>query len=440
MNQIQRLELAHWAVKIARRNGATEAGVDIIKSRDVEIACRARKLETLKESTQNSLDLTIYIDGRSSTFTTADLRRSELEKFIAEGAAMTKYLSADPHRVLPDPRHYEGRREMDLKVRDTAYESRTTEQRVAQAREIEDAALGRSDKIISCTAEVSDTLTESVKVRSNGFEGTRVSTSYWAGIEVTVADGNGGRPEGSAWATNRHVGNLPGSEEVAAVGVKRALAQIGATKLDSDRYDIIVENRVGGRLFGTLTRALTGRSLQQKSSYLEGKLGQKIASDKLTWRDDPFIVGGLGSRLYDGEGLATGKRTIIEKGVLKSYFIDSYYGRKLGLAPTGGRGTNSLYALGDRSLEQLVASLDRGLLITGFIGGNANSTTGDFSYGIRGHLVEKGQLVQPVAEMNLSGNAAAFWHKLVETGNDPYPYSTARRPSLLFREVEISGV
>jgi PmbA protein len=169
-------------------------------------------------------------------------------------------------------------------------------------------------------------------------------------------------------------------------------------------------------------------------------LDKKIASEKLTVIDDPFIEKGMGSRLFDGEGLATKKRFIIEKGILKTYFVDNYYGRKLGWEPTVGGPSNVVLEYGQKSFEELLKGIKKGILINGFIGGNSNSTTGDFSFGLVGKYIENGEIVKPINEMNISGNAKEIWNQLVELGNDPYPYSSWRVPSMLFDEIQFSGI
>ena len=145
-------------------------------------------------------------------------------------------------------------------------------------------------------------------------------------------------------------------------------------------------------------------------------------------------------RYYDDEGLAAKKRVIIDKGVLKEYFVDSYYGKKLGMEPNSGSSSNLVFGTGSRSLTEMTKDIQRGILITGFIGGNSNGTTGDFSFGIVGQLIENGKQVQAINEMNVSENSKEFWNKLVETGNDPYPYSAWRRPSMLFEDIQLSGL
>lgn len=440
MNRKDRMELARWSVEFARKSGADEAAANLNQSRDIETEFREGKLDQLKESTQNSLSLTLYVSSRYSNHSTNDIRKESLKKFIAEAVSMTGYLSEDPYRSLPDPKYYQGRKKIDVMINDSEYDKVTSEQRVDIAREIERIASKQSDKIISCSAGYSDSHGESVKVHSNGFEGEKESTVFSAGVEVTVDDGQGGHPADWSWATVRFFDELPSAEFLARGAAERALGKIGQSKMESGQYDMIVENRSAGRLLYSIYGPMRASSLQQKNSFLEGKLGEKIASEKLTVIDDPFIFKGLGSRTYDGEGLAVKRRALIEKGVLKTYLVDTYYGKKLGIEPNSGSTGNVILENGDKPLDKLIAGMEKGILVNGFIGGNSNSTTGDFSYGIVGKYVENGKIVKPVNEMNISGSLVDLLNQLEDIGNDPYMYSSFRLPSLYFKDVQFSGI
>jgi PmbA protein len=184
---------------------------------------------------------------------------------------------------------------------------------------------------------------------------------------------------------------------------------------------------------------MTAGALQQKRSCLEGKQGQAIASRLLDLTDDPLVPRGFGSRRYDGEGMAARRRAVIREGVLEQYYVDTYYGRKLGLAPTTGRPSNLSWKLGTLSPAALVAEAGTGMLVTGFLGGNSNGTTGDFSFGLRGFAIRGGRVAEPVAEMNASGNLLDLWRHLAAVGDDPYPYSAMRTPTLVFEGVQVAG-
>ncbi len=440
MTKEERLQLAEWAKDFALKQGADEISVGVSKSRNIEIGCRERKLENLKESTQNSMALDIYINNRYSSHSTNDLRKDALKKFIEGAIASTKYLSEDPYRSLPDPKFYTKGELAKLDILDDNYEKIDSDQRVKMAEKIEAAALEKSDKLISVTSGYNDSFSETVRVTSNGFSGESTDTVFSAGAEATVRDENGGRPQDWYYATTRFHQDLPTPEELGENAVEKALQKIGQKKIESGQYTMLVDNRSSSRLLGIFRGPMSGRALQQKSSYLDGMLNKKIASDKLTVIDDPFVSKGLGSRHFDGDCLATKRRVLIDKGVLKYFLIDDYYGKKLGMEPTTGSPSNLLFEYGQRSLEEMQRDITKGILVTGFIGGNSNSTTGDFSFGIVGQLIENGKIVQAVNEMNISGNAKDLWNKLVEMGNDPYPYSSWQRPSMMFEEIHFSGI
>ncbi len=439
MKSKERKELAKWiSVKLGKA-GADESSVYISNSRKIEIEYRDGQIEKLKESTQNSLSLDLYVDSKYSSHSTNNLDRKDLEKFIEETVSMTKYLSKDKFRSLPDKKLYEGETDLDLKLNDPDYSKLETRQRVELVREVESAAKKRSDKLISATAGYSDIFSESVMVNSNGFIGEKVSTSYSCGAEATVKDGDKGRPEDYYYSRSRFFKELPSPQFLGEKAVDYAVRKIGQEKINSGIFDMIIENRSVGRILHALYGPMSASSIQQKRSFLDGKIGKQITSEKLTIIDDPLIPKGLGSRSFDSEGITSRKRTIIENGILKDYYIDSYYGKKLGMTPNSGSSSNLVFEYGKRPIKDIVKNINKGILVTSFIGGNSNPTTGDFSYGVMGLLIEKGKIIKPVNEMNITGNISKLWGKLVEVGNDPYPYSSWRTPSVHFSDIHFSG-
>lgn len=440
MNKKQKLEIAQWAVKQAQKNGADDVAVNISKSRRIEIQVRDKKIDKLKESTQNSLDLSLYVNKKYSSHGTNKLDKVELKKFIEETVAMTKYLSQDPHRALPDPELYKGMEKKDLEINDKSYQSLDSKRRVQIAREIEAAAMKESDRIISVTAGYYDNHSEMVKVHSNGFLGERESTSFSAGAEATLRGKDKTRTEDWYYASTRFFNDLPSPGELGKGAVTRAAQKIGQTKIKTGTYDMIVENRSMGRMLYYFYVPMRARYIQQKRSYMEGKLNKKVASEKLTVIDDPFLPKGIGSRHFDYEGIAAKKRVIIDKGILKQYFIDNYYGKKLGMKPNSGSFSNIIFQYGNLNLEGLIKKVKKGILVTNFIGGNSNSTTGDFSFGIFGLYIEDGKIIKPVNEMNITGNLDSLMKNLHMVGNDPNPYSSLRSPSIYFKDVSFSGI
>jgi PmbA protein len=435
------LEITRAAADLARRKGAQDAASGAYRARHVEVAWRDGKIEKVTEATTRGLGLDLYVDGRYASVSTSDLRPEALDRFVEDAVALARTLAPDPFRRLPDPALYRGQASVDLELEDPGYADLDAERRRRAAEEIETAArvVPGAGAILSVTTSVSDTRSESALVHTNGFEGTRRGTDFWMGAEVTVKDPDGRRPEEYAATGGRHRAPLESPAAVGRRAAERAVARIGAVKGPSAVTTLVVDNRAAGRLVGYLLGPLAAASLQQKRSWLEGRLGTRIGSDVLELSDDPLVPRGLGSRLYDGEGIAARPFPVVEKGVLRSYYVDTYYGRKLGMAPTTARTSNLAWALGPRSPEHLLEDAGDGLLVTGFLGGNSNATTGDFSLGVRGFAVRAGRLAEPVGEMNVSGNHRELWARLAAVGNDPYPYSPSRTPTLVFEGVQIAG-
>ncbi|MBN2091384.1 TldD/PmbA family protein [candidate division KSB1 bacterium] len=440
MTKQERLQLANWAMNYALKQGADQVAVNITKSQNIDVEYREKKLEQLKESVQYGLNINLYIDHRFSGHSTNDLNKASLEKFIDKAIALTGYLDQDPYRELPDPLLYKGEENIQLQINDPLYTEIKTDKKIEIAAKIEDSALLMSDKIISITTGFSDNYSEGIKVHSNGFIGERAGTFFSAGAEVTVQGKNGKRPEDWCSITTRFFEDLCAPQYLSEQATNRALQKIGQDKISSAKMMMLVENRSANKLIAALRSALFGSAIQQGRSFLDGKLNKKIASEKLTMIDNPLVPKGLGSRLYDSEGIAAKQLPIIEKGILKNYYIDTYYGKKLNLKATTGSPSNTIFEPGENSIDDIIKNIKKGIFITSFLGGNSNTTTGDYSFGIQGFYIENGETIKPVSEMNISGNLNDLWNKLIEIGNDPYEFAALRCPSLLFEDIQFSGI
>jgi PmbA protein len=437
----QMQDTARAAAEAARKAGAQEAAVSASRVRSVQVDWRDGKMERVKEATTRGLSVEIYVDGRYSTVATSDLRPDAVRAFVETAVAMARKLEKDPFRSLPDPKLYEGQARVDLDLVDAGQGSLTPAARRERAQAAEEGArsVKGAEAFLSVSSGVSDSLSETFRVASNGFEGTRNGTAFSISASVSVKDPDGRRPEDYAYAYARHLAAVPAPATVGQEAAGRALACIGARKAGSAAMTMVVDARAAGRLVSTLLGPLSGGALQQKQSCLEGKLGQAVGSALLDVADDPLVPRGLDSRLFDSEGIAAHRFPVFEKGVLRSYYLDTYYARKLGMAPTTRGASNLAWTLGTRGREALLADAREAILVTGFLGGNSNSTTGDFSLGVQGFRIRDGRVAEPIAEMNVSGNLLDVWKRLVAVGNDPYPYSTLRTPTLVFEKVQFAG-
>ena len=434
-------ELADWVIDQAKKAGVKDCKVNLSKRRFVEINYRDRKPEVIKEATTQGLNLEVYINNRFASQSTPDFRKSTLAGFVTDVVGSAKIMEEDPFRTLPDPKYYAGRTTNDLQLADPTQDELTPEQRHAMVKSVEDSCLDKGgSKVISVEAgEYDETYEEYVK-SSNGLIGANRTTHCWTGASMTAQDEGDRRPAGYHWVGCRYREDLPSLQEVGAIAARRTLDLMGGKKIQTETLPIIIENRGAGRVLGGLFGPMSAGNIQQKRSFLTDKKGQQVGSKLFTIQDNPFLPRALGSIYYDGDGFPAKKRDLFTQGMLNEFLVDWYYSRKLGWEPTSGSISNLMIPPGTRSVDQIVKDLGRCMLITDFIGGNSNSTTGDFSVGIIGKLFDKGQFVQNVAEMNIADNHLKFWNKLVEIGNDPWIYSQTRLPSLVFDGVVVSGV
>lgn len=441
MSTADLLEAARAAMMLAKKHGAADAAATASRSRDVETTWRDGKLEKVADATSRSLSLALYVDGKYGAMSTSDLRPEALDRFVQDAVGLVRSLAKDPHRKLPDPALYAGRSTEDLEIFDPGVGELTTEARLLRAKAMEEGArsVPGAERILSVTTGVYDSTGAYARVASNGFEGSYETSSITVDVGVSVKDDDGRRPEDYAYAAVRMAGDLPDPAAVGREATERALARLGAKKMGSGTKTVLVEARAARNLLRHLLGPLGGGALQQKESFLEGKLNAPFASKVFTMTDEPLLKRGQASRPFDGEGIAAKPRTIFEKGTLRSYFLDVYYASKLGMAPTTGRSTNLVIAPGKKSAAALMKDMKDGIFVTSFLGGNSNSTTGVFSLGFSGFRVAGGEKKEPISEMNLSGNHRDFWKRLVAVGDDPFVYSSMRSPSLLFEGVSIAG-
>jgi len=439
--QLSFSELADWVIDQTLKAGANDCRVNLSKRRLVNIDYRDRKPEVIKEATTKSLYLEVFIDNRFAGQSTPDFRQSTLEGFVKDVVESAKIMEEDPFRTLPDPKYYEGRSTADLQLSDPDYGSLTPEKRHSMVKAVEEACLLKGgDKVVSVEASEYDESYEELVKTSNGFEGSTRNTYCQVGASMTAQDEGDRKPQGYNYIGCRYRSDIPALEDVGTGAAVRTLDLLGGKKIATAKIPVILENRGAARILNGLFYPMTGAAIQQKRSFLADKKGQSVASKLLTLTDDPFLPRGLGSKYYDGDGFPARKRDFFKEGVVNEFIVDWYYSRKLGWEPTSGSISNLIIPPGTRSVDEIIRDLGRCIYITGYIGGNSNSTTGDFSVGIIGKLYEKGEFVQNVAEMNIADNHLNFWNKLVEVANDPWKYSQAMLPSLVFEDVVVAGI
>ncbi len=429
---------AAQAVELATQKGAQSAWATAYRSRGLSIAVRNGEFEKVQENVSRSLSLQLWVEGRYTAHSTTDLTPDRLAQFVEEAVALTRALEPDPDRLLPDPKLFENRPTNDLQLVDSNLAARTLEQRIADCERMNEEAR-KSDRVISATSSAYDGHYRSAAASSNGFLGAYEATYAGLSTNVTLRDEGDKRPEDGLGCTTRHADDLLDAQQVGRLALERATVRLGARKGPTLATTMVVDPLAASRLIGALLGPANGYSLQQNTSFWQGKLGKRAVAKRLTITDEPLRPRGLASRPFDGEGISSRTLPIIEGGKLRNVYLDTYYARKLGMAPTTGSSSNRVVALGKRDLAAIVADVGSGVYVTSWLGGNSDSTTGDFSFGMRGHLIEKGKIGAPVGEMNVTGNLLELFSRLVEVGSDPWQFSSTLVPTLVFENVSFSG-
>ena len=432
------IDLAQYCLAFARQAGAQKVRITLSKSLMNLIGLLNGEVDKTAHALDRSLQLQLFVEGRYGAFSTNKLEKEGLEEFIREAIDTVKMLQEDSYRDLPAPERVakDARTGRELGLFDPAYDTLTAEQR----REMALASCHWPCGAIAEEGEYSDSVFDTLTIDSQGLYARHTETSFEIGYETTVEDAQGNHFSSYWWDATPLLKDLQW-KDCAEIAYKRALAQVGVQDTTGGKYTVVVDTECASTLLTPVLNALGGFALQQKNSFLVGSLGKQLFPEQLTILDLPRTAGETGCRLFDSEGVATREMPIIDKGVVKTYFLNTYIASKMGMAPTVEDATRVkvLPVGGYKTLEELLEATGDCILVTGFNGGNSNPVTGNFSYGIEGFLVRGGKRVHPVRELLITGNFLQLWNNLVATADDARPCLSKLIPSLAFTNVDISA-
>jgi PmbA protein len=440
-------DLARKTLEKIKSKGCENARVTLGVSTQSSYSVRNDKLDRLQQANGSSLFIQLYTGSRYGSFSTNRTEESELDKFISEAIEITKVISPDPDRTLPDKNLYFKGEERDFGQFDHNYPNIEPQEKREIAYRCAKEIYNTDPRILSVNCEFGDADERYFIIDSQGFEGVSKQTLFTLSAECSVKGEDDSRPEGWWHESSLFFDKLK-SQGVAKEACRRAISRLNPKKLRSGRYNMVLENTVSSRLIAPIISALNGASIQQNNSFLKDKLGKRVFSPMFQLFDTPHKYGAYGSRLFDSEGIATKAINIIENGVVNTFFINTYYSNKLKMAPTSEGPSVPSCSLSESpdmikestSLSDILKSTQRGILVTGFNGGNSNSSTGDFSYGVNGFYFENGTILHPVKEMNITGNIVTLWNQIIAIGTDPRDSGRWLIPTLAFESVNFSGI
>jgi len=442
-------ELATDLLNRAKKQGASEADVVVADGETFSVQVRLSAVDRLTKAREKRLGLRVFFGKRSASASTSDFSRESLDRLVSDTCALAKAVVEDDQSGLPD-KNLMAEDLPDLDLYDpTRLE---TEAQIELARRAEAAALAADPRVTNSEGAEFDSSSGRILLgNSHGFLGDYRSSTFSVSVSpIATAPDSDSMQQDSWYAVRHRFARLDSPESVGQEAARRAVRRLGAKKLSTRRAPVVFDQEMAASLLGNLCHAASGYALYKGASFLIGQLGKQLAPDFVTIYDDGRLPSGLGSRPFDGEGLPTRKTTVVERGVLTSYLLDTYSGRKLGLASTGNasRGvgespsvgpTNFYLVPGTTGPSEIIRSVREGLFVTELIGFGVNMVTGDYSRGAAGFWIEHGELAYPVEEITIAGNLKQMFADIEMIGSDLEFRSRIASPTIKIREMMIAG-
>jgi PmbA protein len=442
-------ELALDILSTAKAKGASDGDVVMAESESFFVTVRMGEVEKISQAGEKRLGLRLFFGNSSASASTSDISQKSIEKLVDDTTRMAKVTAQDPHGGLPDAGDL-AREVPELDLLDDSARAVSVDEKIQIALDTEKTALGYDPRITNSEgAEFSNQIGRVIYASSQGFSGEYSGSTFGHSVSPIAAQ-NGSMQRDYWYSSNRKFAKLESSKSVGDKAAQRVLRRLGARKVKTCEVPIVFDPEMAASLMRNLSSALSGYALYKGASFLIGKLGAKIGSELLTVIDDATIPGALGSRPFDAEGLPTRKKTVVERGELQSYLLDTYSGKKLGMKSTGNASrsvgeppgvspANFYLAPGKDSPEQIVKSVKAGLYVTEMIGFGVNMVTGDYSRGAAGLWIEDGELAYPVEEITIAGNLKDMFQNIEMVGNDLEMRGRITSPTIKISRMTVAG-
>lgn len=430
--------ILHRVLSYACQEGATDASVGVNHDSGFSVDVRMREVETVAFSEDKGVSVTVYIGSKKGSASSSDTTDTALHAMVRAAIEIAKVSAPDPCFGLPDIELMTNE-SVDLDLFHPWEIS--PEEAIEKALLCERHALEKDARIYNSDGTSLSTYAFCHGyATTQGFEQFSHSTRHGMSCSL-IAKENDLMQRDYEYSTTRNAINLMSIEELADSAVQRTVSRLGARKIKTQSAPVVFSSRLSSGLFGAFVSAVSGSNLYRKNSFLLDSVGQQIFPSWMRIHENPHVLQGLGSSFYDAEGVPTRHNVLVENGILRQYVLSSYSARKLGLKTTANSGGvfNLTIDPTAGSLDELLAMMGNGLLVTELMGQGVNAITGDYSRGATGFWVEDGKIQYPVEEITIAGNLKDMFKAMVAVGNDLNPNSATRCGSVLIEQMVIGG-
>ena len=432
-------EVAVDVVRRARQAGADQADVGLSVGQGLSVNVRLGDVETIEHTLDRGLSLTVYVNQRKGSASSADLSAKSIQDTLEQAIAIARHTEADACHGLADAARM-AKQDLDLKLW-FPFEL-SPEAAIALGKRCEAAGLNADPRITNSEgAGVSASQSYSVYANSHGFVGIEAGTSYSVSASFVADAGDGLMERDYDYDAARDFSKLKDAEAIGLRAAEKSLRRLQPRQLSTRTAKVLLTPELTRGFVSHLASAVAGGAQYRKSSFLLGAVGEKLLPDWCHWLEKPHLEGAFGSANFDAEGVATENRSLIESGVLARYVLGSYSARKLGLQSTGNAGGlhNLIVASNAGGHAELLREMGTGFWVTELMGQGVNGVTGDYSRGAAGFWVENGELCYPVSEVTIAGNLRAMYRDLIAIGSDVDYRGSIRTGSALLSAMTIAG-
>ena len=442
-------DIMNLLIDTAIANGATSADCVLSRSRGVSITRRLGKDENIQRYEDFDTGLRVFVGNKISSVSTNENSEEALREVAKRAVEMAKIAPEDEYSFIASKellQNFPIQEGIFIDSYDSVEPS--VDLIRDRAAEVEDIALSVKGITNSDGADSSWGEGKTLLMTSNGFFGSSKKSNHSVSV-VVIAEKNGKMERDYDYSSKVYGEDLKDGKKIGSEAAKKTLARIGAKKPVTGQYPVIFDPRVSRSIASHFASAINGSSIARKTSFLKDSLDNKIANEAITLIDDPFLKRGLGSRLFDAEGLGTSKHFLIEDGVLKNWLLDLSSARQLNILPTANAkrgisgppspGTTNLFLLpGEASPESIISSISNGFYVTDMIGSSVSMVTGDYSRGASGFWIKNGELSTPISEATIAGNLKDMFMTLKPANDLDFSHSI-NCPTLLIEDMTIAG-